>query len=262
MIGTDKKIGLALSGGGVIGFAHIGILKELVENKIKIDAICGSSAGAIIGLLYSIGGIAKIESFLAYLDGAGVFRKKLVFPQDLFKTLRTALEKYLGATDFNECKIPFSCIASDLETGLMVELDKGNVIDAVMASSSYPGVFPPQVIDGKYLVDGGITKNLPVSVLKDKGMDFVIGSSLHNMKKLDKSNFGNILGVDTLKVMARSLDIMQAKLSEKDVSDCDYCFTPPVGDFQWFHFTKMEEIKKIGEEYAQANIGKLLKKLI
>ncbi|MCL5795255.1 MAG: patatin-like phospholipase family protein [Patescibacteria group bacterium] len=258
MAKSAKKIGLALSGGGVMGMAHVGVLKELLKHKIKIDAICGTSAGALIGLLFAIGGVEKIESFVAYLDGAGVFRKKFIFPGDIFKIVRTALEKYLGAKDFKELKIPFSCVATDLQKAVPVLLSKGNVIDAVMASAAYPGVFPTVNIEGRSLVDGGITKNLPATYLKEMGMDFVIGSSLHYIAKEDQSYESGFWSVNRFKIMSRALDIMQAHLMEMDLKTCDFAFTPPMSSFKWYEFTKLVHMQKIGEDYASKNIGKLL----
>ena len=255
---SRKKIGLALSGGGALGIAHIGVLKQLEKNNITPDLICGTSAGAIIGLLYAIGGTEKIESFVAYLDGAGVFTKKFIFPGGLFKTVRTALEKYLGVTNFNETKIPFTCTATNIQTGELVVLKEGNVVDAVMASAAYPGVFSTQTINDMSLVDGGVIKVFPASIVKDQGADFVIGSSLHNLKNFEPSG---VFGFSQLTTMSRAIDIMQLKIAEIDLAQCDFCFTPEVNGFHWYQFDQMELIASIGEKHASQKIGLLIDKL-
>ena len=252
------KIGLALSGGGAMGVAHISILKELVKNNIKIDAISGTSAGALIGLLFAIGGLEKIESFTAYMDGAGFFRKKIVFPSNALKTIKSAMEKYLGVKDFSQTKIPFSCVATDIKEAKPVILDKGNVIDAVIASAAYPGIFPPQKINGRTLIDGGVIKNLPATLLQGKGLNFIIGSALHDVSEVSESYEFGLLGIHRFKIMSRALDIMQARLAEEDMKICNFVFTPPLENFEWFDFTKIEDMIKISDDYAKKTMPKLL----
>lgn len=245
-----------------MGIAHYGVLKQLEMQNIPISIISGTSVGAILGALFAAGGSAKVESFLAYLDGAGVFRQnKLFFPGTLFATIRLALEKYLGVTDFKQLKTPFICIATDIATGEEVILEKGNIIDAVMASAAYPGVFNTQFINDRNLVDGGVVRNMPVTELKDRGADFIIGSSLCNIDGIDKKEKSGRIHLSRFDTIARAADIMQRDLAQKEIRLCDFCFYPPVSNFRWYQFDQLPKLKEVGDEYAKNNIDKLIKLL-
>lgn len=256
MKNNDQRIGIALSGGGMLGIAHVAILEELEKNDIRPQFIGGTSSGAIIGALYAAGGLDQIEVFLAYLDGRGFFKPKLFFwPNSIFKTLQTALEKYLKIQTFEELPKKFVCIATDLDSGKEVILEKGNIIDAVMASCAYPGIFPVQKMGKSNLVDGGIVKNIPISELKEIGAEFVIGSSLYYQLPQVKQKFSR------LNAIIRASDIMQWQLARQELEKCDFYFTPEIADFRWYQFDKVSRIKKIGQDHAQKNIPRLIEKL-
>lgn len=258
------KIGLALSGGGVLGAAHLGLLSELEKNNVKLDIVSGTSIGAILGLLYIDGGMKSVESFLDDLKGAGIFSKgniKFALPDKVFEQIKISLQKIVRAKNFYDLPIKFCCVATDLESGEAVVLENGNVVDAVMASSAYPGVFLPQEIHGKLLVDGGITINLPTKILKDKKADFIIGSSLFGISKFEDLGDRQKYKVNRIKIALRSLDIIQKELAQRDMKKCDFCFDMPVNDYQWYHFDKIDEIRKAGEEHATEEIKKLIKLL-
>lgn len=253
---NDKRIGIALSGGGMMGIAHVSIIEEMEKNGISPKFISGTSVGAVIGALYAAGGIDQIEVFLAYLDGTGFFKPKLFFwPNTVFSTLKTALEKYLKIKSFEELPKKFICVATDIDAGSEVVLDQGNLIDAIMASCAYPGVFPTQKIAGKNLIDGGIVKNIPVSELKKVGAEFIIGSSLYYTLPKNK---GKISRFNTI---IRAADIMQWKIAQTEIEKCDFCFTPEISDFHWYKFQNMPKIKKLGQDYAKSHISDLLKKI-
>jgi NTE family protein len=257
------KIGLALSGGGVLGVAHVSILRQIEENNIKINMVSGSSSGAIIGALFADGGVKTIEIFLDDMEKAGVFTKgnlKFALPDRLFAQVRQSLEKTLEAKKFYDLKTEFSCIASDMLNGKMVILNSGNIIDAVMASAAYPGVFQPQEIDGKILVDGAITRNLPVGVLKGKKPDFIIGSSLYRVGKISRQENGKNK-LNRLSTALRALNILQQELAELEGRDCDFLFTPPVDNFNWYSFDRLQEIRKIADEYSLVQIDNLKREL-
>lgn len=250
------KIGLALSGGGVLGAAHISILKEIEKNDIKISSIAGCSAGAIIGALFADGGTKTIEFFLDDLEKAGLFAKsnlKFALPDKLFAQVRQSLEKSLKAKKFYDLSIDFSCVASDMLRGEMVILKSGNLVDAVMASAAYPGFFAPQEIDGKLLVDGAITRNLPAGLLKNKKLDFIIGSSLYGIGEISSQENGKNT-LNRLSTVLRALDIMQKELAESEARHCDFLFSPPVDSFNWYSFDHLQEIRTIADEYAKKRI--------
>jgi len=178
----QKKLGVALSGGASKGFAHIGVLKVFEENNIPIDYICGTSIGSFMGEHYSL---YKDIDLLTQDAFAFIKENKL----NLYDLLKPGYEKILykielyidslfGGRRFNDTIIPFSCIASDIETGEQVNISKGPLKDAVMASMSIPGLFPVKFYWGSWLVDGGLLNNLPLSVLKEKKIDILIGVDL------------------------------------------------------------------------------------
>jgi len=254
------KIGLALSGGGVLGVAHIGVLRVISRNNIKLDYIAGTSSGAMVGALFVQGGTELIEKFLDDLDAQGLFnlRKFLLKPDPnkIFNSVADTLRKYLPEK-FEDLRTGFCCVATDFSKGEPVILDSGDLISAILASSAYPGVFAAQEVHGKSFIDGGISLNLPASVLQDKGLDFIIGSSLYNVSEMEK--YGQE-GVSPNRIVSakRALDIMQKTLASVEVKKCDYCFTPPVGTFNWYNFDRINELHEIGDDYAKRHCDEFL----
>lgn len=204
------KVGLALSGGGARGSAHIGVLMALEELGIKVDYIAGTSMGAIIGGMYASGySPEQIEEILLAMDWERALRDRpdrvdrtmrtkeleaqflipyrlgfnggefqlplgLIEGQHLDQVFREILQPVVGIHDFSELPIPFKAVATDLVTGEEVVLSQGSLPDSLRASMSVPGVFSPVTIDDRLLVDGGMSNNLPVSVVRDMGADIVI----------------------------------------------------------------------------------------
>jgi len=203
------KVGLVLSGGGAKGLAHIGVLKVLEEEGVRIDYIGGTSMGAMIGGLYAAGySVAQIDSIYKATDFEEIIQDNLPrrsksfytreneqkyaisFPfqkmklgipvsfskghntYDLFTRL---LYDYRFTTDFNDLPIPFLCIATDIETGKQVVFNKGNLAQAIVASGAFPTIFSPIEIEGRYLLDGGIVNNYPVDEVRKMGADIIIG---------------------------------------------------------------------------------------
>jgi len=251
------KVGLALSGGGILSLAHIGIIRELEKNQIKIDAIAGTSSGAIIAGLYADGGLPRVEAYLNDLDKAGLFKKRnfnLMLPGKVFKELRKCLENNLKAKTFSALPLDFQCAATDISTGDLVMLKKGNLVDAIMASAAYLSVFSPQKIGGKHLVDGGITCNMPAGELRRSGIDFVIGSSLYSVSKINQLKTKKISRIE---IALRAIAIMQKELAAYEARECDFCFYPPVDIYRWYSFNKSTEIDKIGEKYSHYRMSKL-----
>jgi NTE family protein len=256
------KVGLALSGGGVLSAAHLGVLRELEKHNIKPDIISGASSGAVIGALYADGGIPSIEAFLTDMRNAKIFKRgnlSSLFPRRVFAQIRKCLEKNLKAKNFEELKTKFICVATDFLTGEPVYLSEGNIVDSVMASSAYLAVFSVQEVNGRHLVDGGISRNLPATILKAKGMDFVIGSSLHGVPKINPTHVKK-RKYNWFKMAFRAVTVMQHKLAEYESLYCDFCFFPPVSHYHWYSFDHVNTIRKVGYEYAEVNMPALLDK--
>ena len=212
---SRPKIGLVLPGGGAHGLAHIGVLKQLERLNIPIDYISGSSMGAVIGGLYATGlSASQIENFVIHVnwdqtftDGSSrhfsSFHQKsqqrdyfaqgeLGYGEGRFKLPNGLIQGQQQATllkgmtlasstikDFDKLLIPFRAVATDVKTGEEVVLKSGNLSQALRASMAVPGIFAPVLIDGRYLVDGGVTNNTPINVVREMGADIVIVSDIH-----------------------------------------------------------------------------------
>ncbi|GAI40102.1 unnamed protein product, partial [marine sediment metagenome] len=176
----ERKIGLALSGGGARGLAHIGVLEVLQKEGIPIDMIAGTSAGALIGAIYARGKDANlIKNKVLGLDWKRLASLvDLALPRSGFiggKKVTNLLREFIGGDiKFGDLKIPLTCVATDIITGEEVAIKEGSVLQAVRASISIPALFTVVKWKGRYLVDGGLVNPVPVSVLKEMGADFII----------------------------------------------------------------------------------------
>ncbi len=200
------KIGLALGSGGARGLTHIGVLKALEEFDIKINYICGSSIGALIGAAYAVGMTPnEIEEIALQTDWK--LMAKILLPS--FSLSAFVNDKYLSNflndrfqnKTFNDCKIPFSAIATDIETGEMLIIDSGEIISAVRASISIPMLFSPVKYGKHILVDGGLSNPIPVDVVRKQNMDLIIAANLRNqysVKTRYKNNTDNSSNEDKI----------------------------------------------------------------
>lgn len=172
-----KKVTLALGGGGMKGFAHIGIIRQLEEEGYEIAAVAGTSVGGIVGSLYATGfSTVEMEEFSKSLKFPNIFNRapkdssSLIGLQGLFKLLEDKLKE----KTFDDLKIPFYATAVDIKSGKEIILDSGKLITAAQATSAIPGVFPSVVIDNMNLVDGGILDPVPVSAARWLCADYPI----------------------------------------------------------------------------------------
>ena len=180
------KIGLALSGGGAKGFAHIGAIKALEELGIKPDIISGTSAGSVVGALYA-SGLTPDEILDLFVDkDFGDFTEFAILSGGVFKPSKfiSFLKKHLKISTFEELKIPLRVVATDLDNGKSVSFKSGSLAERVMASCCVHVVFSPIEIDGIHYVDGGLFKNFPVSTIRDE-CDFIIGINVSPIISLE-----------------------------------------------------------------------------
>lgn len=253
------KIGLALSGGGALGAAHIGTVKQLEKHNIKTDAICGCSAGAIVGLLYAAGGGAAIDAFFCQTGCLEIFSPKNILkarhPDKIFHQIEDLLRQIITAKDIKDLRIKFSCVATNLQSGKADILNSGDPIKAVLASAAYPGVFPVQVVNGKQYIDGGTNLNLPVSPLRQQKMDFIIASSLYQLSTLKSHK------ITRVGIASRALEIMEQRINDQEQQLADFVFAPPIKNYYWYNFSQMPKIYQIGETYSSRKINQLIKKI-
>ena len=178
----SKKIGLALSGGGARGFAHIGVLKVLAENNIPIDMIAGTSAGSIVGGAFAAGmTVDEIITMTSKIGWTAMMRPSLS-PLGLLSSapLGHFIEREFPVATFEELQIPFAAVACDFESGEEVVLkNTGNLPFSIRASCAMPGVFTPLIDkDNRLLVDGGVVSPMPTDAVRQLGADIVIAVDL------------------------------------------------------------------------------------
>lgn len=252
------KIGLALSGGGARGLAHVGVIKVLEKENIPIDFIAGTSIGALVGGFYAaLKNIKKIEEIIYQVNRKKFF--SLIDPvlKGGFiygKKIEKFLDDTIGQIIFEKLKIPFAAIAADLVTGKEIRLNSGKVAEAIRASISVPVVFKPYALDGKILVDGGLINPLPVDVVKEMGADKIIAVNLQISHYL-----GGKLNIFNLG--ARSMEVFQYHLAKERLKRADIVIEPTIPYTFISKFYKQKAVIKAGEEAALKEINKIKKLL-
>ncbi len=282
---TRPRIGLVLSGGGARGTAHIGVLKVLDELHVPVDAIAGTSMGAVVGGLYASGlsGV-EIEQTLSTVDWQDAFRdrpkrseltfrrkrededflvnvplglrgKKLLIPsgliagQKLTQILRHATLPVAGIDNFDQLPTPLRVVATDLESGAAVVIGGGDLTSALRASMSAPGVFAPVERDGRLLVDGGLVKNLPIDVARSMGVDVLIvvdaGLPLRGREQL--TSLASVSNQSVAIMVRRDADQQRATLTDRDL-----LILPELGDSSSFDFQHVRRVVDAGTAAARA----------
>ena len=276
------KIGLALGGGGARGFAHLGVLSVLQEAGIKFDIIAGTSMGAIIGAFYArqqnVKAITQqikdliqrdiIKELEAKFSSARdkekdtPFKKPLLFIKELYLWNLRALRKWLvdyrpfqslfeevfAGETIKDLNFPFFCVATDLVEGKAVYLEDGLVWQALLATMSLPGIFPPFKFGNKFLVDGGILESVPVEGLKSRGVDFVLAVNLEKKRRFTAIN-------SSLDILLSVDEIRHMKLVENSLSKADFLVSPKVENYGWADFSKFDEIVEKGRIQAEQEVA-------
>jgi NTE family protein len=279
------KIGLVLSGGGAKGFAHVGVLKVLEEAGIKIDFIGGTSMGAVIGGLYASGynatqidSIVRVTNFdnllIDYIprSSKSFYEKRndelyaLILPFNKFKievpqSLSKGMFNYnlfnklslhvRHVRDFNQLPIPFLCMATDIEKGEQVLLDKGVLAQALYASSALPSVFSPVILDGRFLIDGGVTNNYPIEEVRKLGADIIIGVDVQNGLR-DREQLK-----DATKILFQITNLQMIEKMKLNAKNTDIYIKPDIKEYGAVSFEKAKEIILRGEEAAFAVYEKI-----
>jgi NTE family protein len=288
--GARPRLGLVLSGGGARGAAHVGVLKVLEEIHVPVDLIAGASMGSIVGGLYATGmSPQEMEDALATMDWDGSFEDKvprfdrpfrrkfdevsfltkltigienghLAFPTGLVQgqrlnfilrqlTLPSAL-----VADFDELSIPYRAIATDVASGERIVLSKGSIAEAMRASMAFPGLFAPVEMDGRLLVDGGVTENFPVQAARQAGAQVLIavniGTPPAGKEKLN--SLVKIVSQVTNAATARNVAESKAALGPQDVY-----IQPDLGTVSFIAFNRVREAVALGEKAARLQIEEL-----
>lgn len=238
---SNTKIGIALSGGGVRGIAHLGVLKALNEKGIFPTKVSGTSAGAIAGAMYCHGyAPEEIKDIIVKTNYFKFMRPAIswtgILKMDIVESL---YQKYLPDNDFASLKIPLSVAATDIKRGKVVYFSEGSLIKALMASSCIPGMFDPIAIGDNYFVDGGVLNNLPVEPL-DGFCDVIIGVNCNQLPELHNiKNIKNL--IERSVIMSMNYNVYSRK------SKCDFFIEPPgLARFGVFDIKKANEIFEAG----------------
>lgn len=240
-------IGLALSGGAARGIAHIGVLKYLEEQQVKPCCLAGTSAGSIVGALYCFGKspdeMIKVAEKISWKDLVKLSIPKL----GLIKSskLLEILTDYIGDMDFADLKIPLMINAVDLLSGEEVVMTEGSVVEAVQASCSIPGIFTPVKRNDQLLVDGGLLDNVPVTVMKERDLDFLIAVDVGAQKPLQKEP-GNIF-----EVLMQSFDIIRRQQDMIAHKHADLIIEPELGDIALWDVNKIDLLVERGYDAAK-----------
>jgi len=280
------KIGLVLSGGGAKGLAHIGVLKVLEEAGIYPDFIGGTSMGSIIGGLYAMGYDAKSieklvmstdwdeflndkirrtnlsieekEDYERFILSLPIEKRKIQLPSGLktgqnFSTLMSQMAFHVhNVDDFNKLPIPFLCVATDIETGEAIVLNKGYLPDAIRASMAIPTVFTPVEIDNHLLVDGGLINNFPVSDVRNMGADIIIGVDVgfHERSKEELKTISKILNQSVF-FYSRANNIKNRLL-------CNVLIEPSIEEYNVASFNSADSLISRGQQAARLKLPQII----
>jgi NTE family protein len=281
------RIGIAFGGGSARGFAHVGVIRWFEEHRIPIDLVAGTSMGGLIGGAFATGMTsAELEQMLANTDwnemfGGSSYRFKNIrrkqderaYPSRLefgLKsgfTLPAALNNgqhvdyllsritasYYAIETFDDLPTPFRCVAVDLRTAGAVVLDRGSLAQALRATMSLPGVFPPVDVDGRVLVDGGAMNNVPADVVRAMGADVVIAVNVGSMSEtraVSHSFFG---------LIGNTFDSMMLANTKRGMAGADVVINPPLQGFGGLDWRKASALAADGYQAAEAMKSSLLK---
>ncbi len=266
----NLKVGLALGSGAARGLAHIGVLKALKEAEIPIDIIAGTSMGAMVGACFAKDGtITTVEEtalntgwkeMARFLDSKiGHIRQGLIYGG----RVDNLLQSLIGSIKFNQLKIPFSCITTDINTGERVVITSGLVKDAVRASISIPGIFVPVVVQDKCLVDGGLIDPLPIEALKEMGANVMIAINVlvdpQRSKRSASSSKGSAVPEipNIFNAILQSLYIMEYEIAKHIILQADLVISPQVSHIEAFDFNRGEEAILTGYKAGKEILPKL-----
>jgi len=279
MASKKNKIGLVLGGGGARGLGHIGVLKALKKHSIPIHMVAGTSIGAVIGAMYA----ATLDphwienKFKIFIESeaykkiglnrlvptgqpnSSIFQMAATYMKNQIiinlanerlgilkqERLSEIIDFMLPVKTFEELKIPFSCLAVDLNSGEDVVFNSGNLIEAIVASSAIPGYIPPIEKDGMLLTDGAVSCPVPVKTVRKMGADFRISVDvgLNHFEPLENPNL--------LQVLGRAEQITSTRLGEVKSEKADITIRPDTMNVFWAEFDKIDQLIKLGAEETE-----------
>lgn len=251
-----RKIVLVLGGGSARGFANIGVLKVLEQERIPIDLIIGSSLGALTAALYSLGMPTYRMEEMAFKFTSDKLTDLSISKWSLLKGKKLAklIEDLIGEKGFSDTRVPIAITTTDIETGEELVHTKGNLQKLVLASCSWPGIFPPVEIDGRRLVDGGIRNSIPVKMAKRLGATKTIAVDIGFCVKKGKIENLFQLFIQSIQILGEELDTYQSM-------QADVIIKPKLYNIDQLAFDKSTQTIRDGEDAAKAAIPKIRKTL-
>ncbi|HNQ79415.1 MAG TPA: patatin-like phospholipase family protein [Acidobacteriota bacterium] len=254
-IPVEKKIGIALGGGGARGFSQIGVLRVLEQEKIPVSFVAGTSVGSLIGALYcDTGKIVDLEFHAVTIGQDDIFDYSLfsILSGGVVKgeKLEDFLRRNLRHTVLEDLDIPLTVVATDLRTGESVGFRSGSVPVAVHASCAIPGIFQPVQISDRVFVDGGVSDPVPVDFVKKMGADIVIAVAIPPEIPTDPPN-------RTTEIFRHSAAIMFSEIANCKIGEADVVIRPKCGIVRFNDFTKRRELLLAGEDAAREMLPKL-----
>jgi NTE family protein len=267
-----KKVGLALSGGAARGLAHVGVISVLEQEGIPIDMIAGTSAGAVMGAIYAWNRDSdrmieqavdtNWKKFGTMVDPS--FPKTgLIKGRKIKKLISSFIPDNIK---FSDLRIPLACVATDIDTGEEIVINKGIVLDALRATVSIPGIFTVVKREGRYLVDGGLTTPVPVNVTRKMGADFVIAVNVNpdvtgRMGKTNRQRVEANKEPNIFQVMMQSIYITTHSLAQNNMIDADIVIEPDLAYIGASEFQKAPELVELGAQATREAMPEIKRKL-
>jgi NTE family protein len=282
------RVGLALSGGGALGLAEIGVIQWMEENHIPVDRIAGTSMGSIIGSMYATGmSPAEIRTFAEKIDWDQALLPEPVYTQLSYRRkqdrrdylintplglkhgitgpngfnpgqgvglllARIAFPQF-GITSFDDLPIPFRCVATDMQSGEAVVLRDGSLAQAVRASMAIPGIFTPVALKGHMLADGGMVQNIPVETVRAMDTDAVVAVELH-LAPGDISELNSLSGV-----LSRAIDVMITQNEKRSLLLADVKVSVDMKGFSVTDYSRVDELIQLGYKTAAGQSSALMR---
>ncbi len=264
---SQRLVGLALSSGNARGFAHIGVLRVLQEEKIPIDMIAATSAGAVIGALYAAGRtIPELIDFAVHVQrqynfftGFRYWDFRLPPRSGLIKgnMVLSYFRSWLQNKTFDDLSIPLYIVATDLISGEEVVFDHGPVAEAVRASMSVIGVLEPAYVSGRHLIDGGSVNPVPSQLLADKGIRIILASNvipslddrIHRRELRRGGKLPSVMGI-----LMGAMEIMESEIIKTRMGPVNILIQPDVAPYGTFDYDKVNELIQCGVEATRAQI--------
>src|SRR5579863_5501001 len=273
------RVGLALSGGGALGLAEIGVLEWMEENHIPVDRVAGTSMGGIIAAMYATGkSPAEIADFAEKINWDEALLPEPTYSQLSYRRKQDRRDFLIdtplglkhglngpngfvpgqgvellldriafpasGVQSFDDLPIPFRCVATDMLSGQLVVLSDGSLSEAVRASMAIPGVFTPVELNGRVLADGGMVENIPVETVHDMGADVVIAVELH-MPPGDRSQLETLTGM-----LSRAVDVMITQNEHRSLEQAQATVSVNMAGFSINDYSRTKELIQLGYRTA------------